>query len=56
MYVDYQQYLDRYWRVDRLEMENHQTGKSTTLSFANYQFQTGLTERDFDQSALRRAR
>ncbi len=55
-YVDYQQYLDRYWRVDRLEMVNHQTGKSTTLSFANYQFQTGLTDRDFDQSALRRAR
>ena len=55
-YIDYQQYLDRYWRVDRLEMVNHQTGKSTTLSFANYQFQTGLTDRDFDQSALRRAR
>ena len=55
-YVDYQRYLDRYWRVDRLEMVNHQTGKSTTLSFANYQFQTGLTDRDFDQSALRRAR
>ena len=55
-YVDYQRYLDRYWRVDRLEMVNHRTGKSTTLSFANYQFQTGLTDRDFDQSALRRTR
>ncbi len=55
-YHGYQQYLDQYWRADRMEMVNHQTGKSTTLNFADYAFQTGLTDRDFDQSALRRAR
>ncbi len=55
-YHEYQQYFDQYWRADRMEMVNHQTGKSTTLSFTNYQFRTGLTDRDFDQSALRRAR
>jgi outer membrane lipoprotein-sorting protein len=55
-YHGYEQYIDQYWRAERMEMENHLTGKSTTLSFANYAFQTGLTERDFDQSALRRAR
>ena len=55
-YHQYQQSVDQYWRADRMEMVNHQTGKSTTLSFANYQFRTGLTDRDFDQSALRRAR
>ena len=56
MYHDYEQYLDQYWRAQRMEMENHQTGKSTTLVWTEYAFRTGLTDRDFDQSALRRAR
>jgi outer membrane lipoprotein-sorting protein len=55
-YHDYEQYVGQFWRADRMDMTNHQTGKSTTLSFADYAFQTGLTDRDFDQSALRRAR
>ena len=55
-YHDYVQYLDQFWRSDRMEMVNHQTGKSTTLSWTGYEFQTGLSDRDFDQSALRRAR
>ena len=41
----YQQYLDRYWRPDRMEMVNHQTGKSTTLEWSDYVFQSGLEER-----------
>ncbi len=53
---EYQQYLDRYWRADRQEMINHQNKKSTTLKFNNYQFQTGLSDRDFDQNSLKRAR
>jgi outer membrane lipoprotein-sorting protein len=52
----YQPYLDRYWRPDRMEMVNHVTGKSTTLGWSNYRFQTGLTARDFDRNALKRAR
>jgi hypothetical protein len=55
-YHGYQQYLDQYWRSDRMDMINHQTGKSTTLSWSGYAFRTGLTDRDFDQSALQRAR
>jgi len=55
-YHDYQQYEGQFWRADRLEMVNHQTGKSTTLEFTEYSFRTGLTDRDFDQSALRRVR
>lgn len=55
-YHEYQQYLDHYWRAQRFEMVNHQTGKSTTLLFDGYVFQTGLTERDFDKNSLRRAR
>ena len=53
---DYQQYLDRYWRADRQEMINHQNKKSTTLKFSNYQFQTGLSDRDFDQNSLKRVK
>ncbi len=49
----YQQYLDHYWRADKMDMENHQTGKSTTLSWSNYQFKTGLTDRDFIKSKLK---
>lgn len=54
--TDYQQYLDRFWRANRMSMVNHQTDKSTELSWTGYRFKTGLTERDFDQSSLNRAR
>lgn len=53
---DYKQYLEQYWRPGRMEMVNHQTGKTTTLLWLEYQFRTGLDERDFDQNALKRAK
>ena len=53
---DYKQYLDQYWRAHRMEMTNHQTGKSTTLLWSDYAFRTGLSERDFDRNSLKRAR
>lgn len=37
-------------------MTNHQTGKSTLITWSDYAFRTGLTERDFDQTSLRRVR
>jgi len=49
----YQQYLDHYWRANVMNMENHQNEKSTTLSWSNYQFKTGLTDRDFIKSKLK---
>ena len=52
----YQQYLDQYWRADRMEMVNHQTGKKTELAWMDYQFGNGFTERDFDQRSLQKAR
>lgn len=52
----YRQYLDQYWRADQLFMQNHQTNKSTVLEWSNYEFQTGISERDFNQNALKRAR
>lgn len=55
-FSEYEQYLDQYWRPGRMDMENHQTGKSTTLVWRDYEFRQGLTDRDFDQSSIRRAR
>ena len=53
---EYQQYLGQYWRPDRMEMINHQTGKETTLKWQNYSFQNGLTDRDFNRNVLKQAR
>lgn len=53
---EYRQYLDKFWRGMRFEMINHQTGKSTTLSWLSYEFRNGLTDRDFDKNSLKRAK
>jgi hypothetical protein len=55
-YRKYKQYLEQYWRPGRMEMTNHQTGKSTALTWDNYQFKNGLTDRDFDKNTLKRVR
>lgn len=54
--ADYQKYLNQFWRPGTLTMSNHQTGKSTTLKFDNYQFRTGLQDSDFSPSAISRVR
>ena len=56
VFRDYKQYLDKYWRASDMYMENHQTGKSTRLAWKGYRFGVGLTQRDFDQNALARAK
>jgi len=53
---DYKQYLNKYWRPARMEMVNHQTGKSTTLLWMSYKFKNGFKNRDFDRNSLKRAR
>ena len=55
-YDGYQQYLDQFWRADSMHMENHQTGKSTLLTWSGYQFRNGLDDRDFSRNSLKRAR
>lgn len=55
-YHDYKQYLGKYWRADRMEMVNHITGKSTTLTWHEYKFGNGFSDRDFDRNSLKRAR
>ena len=49
----FEQYLGHYWRPGSMYMENHQTGKSTLLEWTDYQFKTGLTERDFSSQKLK---
>ncbi|WP_347329902.1 outer membrane lipoprotein-sorting protein [Marinimicrobium locisalis] len=53
---DYNQYLDQYWRAERLAMVNHQTGKSTDLRLKDWKFQNGFSEQDFNKNSLKRAR
>lgn len=55
-FSNYKLYLDKFWRPDSMEMVNHQTGKSTVLQMENYQFDNGLTDRDFNKNALLKAR
>lgn len=54
--LEYRQYLGQYWRAHRLEMQNHQTGKSTTLTFSDYRFKLGLGDGDFQKGRLERLR
>ena len=56
VFNDYHQYLDKFWRAHDMYMENHLTGKSTKLIQSDYEFNTGLTDRDFDKNSLKRAR
>jgi outer membrane lipoprotein-sorting protein len=53
---EYRLYLGTFWRAHSLFMENQQTGKKTRLQYETYEFRTGLKERDFNKSSLKRAR
>ncbi len=55
-FFEYNRYLDRFWRAGKMVMVNHQSGKSTDLSWKNYKFQAGLKARDFSKNSLKRAR
>jgi hypothetical protein len=52
----YKKYLDKFWRADEMNMVNHQNGKSTKLLLSDYQFRTGMNDRDFTKNSLARAR
>jgi outer membrane lipoprotein-sorting protein len=52
----YRQYLGKYWRAEKMMIENHQTGKSTVLIWKGYQFGMDFTDRDFDKTTLKRVR
>lgn len=56
LFGDYRQYLDQYWRAHDLFMVNHQTGKSTRLTWSDFTFRSGLGKDDFTRAALKRLR
>lgn len=56
IYSQYKQYLDKFWRADSMHMENHQTGKSTVLTWKNYKFKNGYTDNDFNRNSLENAK
>ena len=55
-YHNYQEYKEKHWRPDLMKMINHQSGKSTDLTYGSYTFQTGLSDNDFNKNTLKRAR
>ncbi|MBA3036082.1 MAG: outer membrane lipoprotein-sorting protein [Desulfobacterium sp.] len=54
--LQYKQFIGKYWRSMRMDMLNHKTGENTILTYSNYRFKIGLTDRDFDLNALKRAK
>ena len=52
---DYREY-GGVWRPQRMEMVNHQTGKSTDLIYGEYLFNVGLEDGDFEKGRLTRLR
>jgi outer membrane lipoprotein-sorting protein len=56
VYSDYEQHLSNYWRAHTMKMVNHQNGKETLLKFSEMKFGINLTDEDFSQNSLKRAR
>lgn len=54
--TNYKQFLDKFWRAHKMTMENHLKGTSTILEWSDYEFKTGVDERDFNKNALKRIR
>ena len=49
---EYKQYLGKHWRANKMNMLNHQTGKSTELVWSEFEFKTGLKDEDFTRTRL----
>jgi len=52
----YELYADRFQRPAEMTMLNHRSGRTTILRWDDWEFGTGLTDRDFDSRSLDRAR
>ena len=55
-FEEYNQYLGKFWRAHRSTMDNHQTGKTTVLTYPGYNFNVGLKDSDFNKNSLKRAK
>ncbi|MCE2517229.1 MAG: outer membrane lipoprotein-sorting protein, partial [Alphaproteobacteria bacterium] len=52
VFADYRQYLGQFWRAHVMDMQNVQTGKSTTLQWDEYTFNAGISPKTFEPKAL----
>lgn len=52
----YQLYEDKFWRAAKQIMVNHKNGKGTDILVENIRFNTGLSDADFNENKLARAR
>ena len=53
---DYRNYPGDIWRPHHYNMVNHQTGKTTELVYSDFDFQNGLSDRNFIKNVLKRQR
>jgi outer membrane lipoprotein-sorting protein len=53
-FYDFQQYSGKHWRPDRVVMTNLQNGNVSTIEWDNYQFSSGISDRDFVPTRLER--
>ena len=53
---DYRQYQDKFWQAHTLDMVNHVTGKSTTLTWSDFVYGGAVSPNEFTQTGLRRIR
>ena len=51
-FSDYRLYLDQYWRAHQMDMQNEQTGKSTSLVWDSYTFNAGISAKTFEPKSL----
>jgi hypothetical protein len=56
VFSDYKQYKGQYWRAQTMDMTNHQSKKSTTLKFDDYDFETTLSDSSFTSARLKTIR
>ena len=50
----WKQYEGKFWRAHDMNMVNHQTGKTTRLTWGPFQLKTGLSANDFTETSLAR--
>lgn len=50
----YRRHQGKYWRASKMVMSNHLTGKGTTLTWDNFQFNQGVNPNDLTVNALRK--
>ncbi|MEM7361332.1 MAG: outer membrane lipoprotein-sorting protein [Pseudomonadota bacterium] len=53
---DYNLYKDKYWRAHKQYMVNHKNGKSTDIEIKNLTFDVELSDADFNENRMQRAR